>query len=169
MSDRRRSTIRDLRVAIDCLPQTTRIAMLEGIRSNEIVVGAYSNENGICPMLAAHRAGGRTSLVSFARAWDRLAFRDTHVRKARRATARELLILITHLEASLLADQDPAPDLAAARAEHQELISRRPAPSELPDRSRELPDRSRELRRREAWSWMRVLRHSQDRERAARR
>jgi hypothetical protein len=26
---------------------------------------------GVCPMLAAHRNGGRTSLASFARAWDR--------------------------------------------------------------------------------------------------
>ncbi len=28
-------------------------------------------------MLAAHRAGGRTSFISFAEAWDRFAFRDT--------------------------------------------------------------------------------------------
>ena len=26
-------------------------------------------------MLAAHRAGGRTNAISFARAWDRFAFR----------------------------------------------------------------------------------------------
>ena len=49
--------------------------MLEGIRANEIIVGAYTDEDGICPMLAAHRAGGRTNFISFAKAWDRFAFR----------------------------------------------------------------------------------------------
>ena len=63
-------------------------------------------------MLAAHRAGGRTNFISFAQAWDRFAFRDAKAGKARRATERELLILRTHLEASLLEDEGPAPDCA---------------------------------------------------------
>ena len=33
-------------VAIDCLPRATRIAMLEGSRTNEIIVGAYSDGTG---------------------------------------------------------------------------------------------------------------------------
>ena len=38
--------------------------MLEGVRANTIVVGAYTDGNGgICPMLAAHRNGGRTSFL----------------------------------------------------------------------------------------------------------
>jgi hypothetical protein len=42
--------------------------MLDGIRSSPIVVGAYTDgRGGVCPMLAAHRRGGRTSFVSFAR------------------------------------------------------------------------------------------------------
>ena len=57
--------------------------MLEGIRANEIIVGAYSDrDGGVCPMLAAHRCGGRTSFISFARAWDAFA----GVKRARRAT-----------------------------------------------------------------------------------
>lgn len=96
---RRRSTIEDLRLAIDCLPLRTREAMLEGIRTNDIIVGAYSDrDGGICPMLAAHRNGGRTSFISFARAWDAFA----GGRRARRATRREILVLESHLEASIL-------------------------------------------------------------------
>ena len=83
-----RAPIDDLRLAIDCLPLRTREAML-GRRSasHEIIVGAYSDRaGGVCPMLAAHRRGGRTSLLSFARAWDRF----TGAKRARAATAREL-------------------------------------------------------------------------------
>ena len=98
---RARSPIDDLRLAIDCLPVRTRRAMLDGIRSSEIIVGAYSDRaGGVCPMLAAHRCGGRTSFVSFAHAWDRFA----EARRARRATPRELRILEGQLEASLLAE-----------------------------------------------------------------
>src|SRR3954454_3393179 len=94
---RARSPIEDLRRAIDCLPLHTREAMLAGVRSNEIIVGAYSDRaGGVCPMLAAHRCGGRTSFVSFARAWDRFA----SAKRARTASARELRVLEVHLEAS---------------------------------------------------------------------
>jgi hypothetical protein len=109
MRTRCRATIEDLRQAIDCLPRHTRIAMLDGIEANDIIVGAYATGDGICPMLAAHRNGGRTSLIAFAQAWDWVAFRGQRARAAgaRRATDRGLLILRSHLEASLL--EDPAP------------------------------------------------------------
>src|ERR671931_513300 len=68
-----RSPIEDLRLAIDCLPVRTRRAMLEGIRSSEIIVGAYSDRaGGVCPMLAAHRCGGGGRLLSLSPAWGRL-------------------------------------------------------------------------------------------------
>ena len=56
--------IEDLRRAIDCLPVRTREAMLAGVRDGQpIIVGAYiDGEGGVCPMLAAHRRGGRTDL-----------------------------------------------------------------------------------------------------------
>ncbi|MBA2349653.1 MAG: hypothetical protein H0V81_15310, partial [Solirubrobacterales bacterium] len=67
---RSHSTIEDLRRVIDRLPTRTREAMLEGIGQNDIIVGSYSDrDGGVCPMLAAHRCGGRTSFISFARAW----------------------------------------------------------------------------------------------------
>ncbi len=139
--------------------------MLDGINHNEIIVGAYTHDDGICPMLAAHRAGGRTNFISFAKAWDRFAYRDAKPGKARRATERELLILRTHLEASLLADEGPAPRLREVIAEHRELMARS---AELaPERVRPGDhDRSRELRGRPGWSWMRVVRRYDDYQRA---
>ena len=108
----RRTPIDELRLAIDCLPVRTREAMLEGIRDSEIIVGAYTDRRGgVCPMLAAHRHGGRTNFIAFARAWDRFA----GVKRARKATRRELLVLEAQLEASLLSDVD----FGAAIADHQ--------------------------------------------------
>jgi hypothetical protein len=122
MSRSRRSPIEDLRLAIDCLPVRTRQAMLDGVRANEIIVGAYSDRSGgVCPMLAAHRNGGRTNFISFARAWDRFA--DS--KRARQATEREIKVLVAHLQASLLAEDDV--DLGGAVADHQALARDRRA------------------------------------------
>jgi hypothetical protein len=156
MRTRRHATIQDLRHAIDSLPQDTRVAMLDGVRQNEIIVGAYTAQGGICPMLAAHRAGGRASCISFAKAWDAFAFRDTRTRLARRATRRELLVLTSHLEASLL-DDDGARDMAAAIAQNDELVQARPTGD---------PDRSAELETRPGWAWLRVMRRYDEYERA---
>src|SRR5918911_4312689 len=96
---RRTRPARDLRTAIDCLPIETRKAMLTGVEANRIIVGAYTDrKGGVCPMLAAHRNGGRTSLASFARAWDRYTGAG---RRARPATDRELNTLRAMLEASI--------------------------------------------------------------------
>jgi hypothetical protein len=95
---RRRRPARDLRVAIDCLPLRTREAMLDAIASGRIIVGAYTDrKGGVCPMLAAHRNGGRTSMASFAHAWDRY----TGARRARPASARELNTLRAMLDGSI--------------------------------------------------------------------
>jgi len=168
MRTRRAATITDLRRAVDCLPRATRIAMLDGIRSNDIIVGAYTGPDGICPMLAAHRAGARTDFISFAKAWDRFALSSSRSRSARRATRRELLVLITQLEASLLDDEAPASDLAAAIAEHHRLVSGREGRDgeDRPDARPGDPDRAPELRKRPGWAWMRVVRRYDDYERA---
>ena len=76
MRERHRATINELRTTIECLPRHTRVAMLEGIRTNEIIVGAYTSDGGICPMLAAHRAGGRTDFISFAQGVGPVRVRD---------------------------------------------------------------------------------------------
>ena len=89
--------------------------MLGGVESNRIIVGAYvDKQGGVCPMLAAHRNGGRTSLASFAHAWDRY----TGVRRrARPATERELNTLTTMLEASIALDELPSVADVAREAE----------------------------------------------------
>jgi hypothetical protein len=150
MRTRRQATLQDLRRAIDCLPRHTRVAMLAGIEANPIIVGAYATADGVCPMLAAHRAGGRTNAIAFAKAWDRVAFRGarrTRDTRARRASERELLILRSHLEASLLEDDGwtAAPHPATVR------------PGDA--------DRSAELRDRPGWSWTRIVRRYDDFER----
>ena len=121
MRRRARDPITRLQTAIDCLPEPTRRAMLDGVRANTIVVGAYTDgSGGVCPMLAAHRNGGRTSFLSFARAWDAFARADA----VRPASARELQVLDDLLVASLAEDLDGASDLAAAIAEHKASLAR---------------------------------------------
>jgi hypothetical protein len=114
MRSRRQRRIEDLRLAVECLPERTKRAMLDGIALNTIIVGAYTDRSGgVCPMLAAHRQGGRTNLLAFARAWDRFC----HAKRPRVATERELGVLKAHLEASLMAYDRG--ELTAAIADHQ--------------------------------------------------
>jgi hypothetical protein len=115
---RKSRPVEDLRLAIDCLPVGTREAMLRGVSSAErVIVGAYvDGEGGVCPMLAAHRCGGRTDFLSFAKSWDRFTRAG---RRARQATARELCILVGQLQASLMSDAGV--DFGGAIAEHRDL------------------------------------------------
>lgn len=118
--------------------------MLAGVEANTIIVGAYTDgHGGICPMLAAHRSGGRTSMASFARAWDRY----TGARgKPRRASARELGTLCAMLEASIMLEEVP----------------------ELPRMRRPTGERhrARELRFQPGWAWLRPFRRLDEYERA---
>jgi hypothetical protein len=119
ISRRRQRDAERLRHVIDCLPFDTRVAMLDGIRRyDRIIVGAYSDRSGgVCPMLAAHRCGGRTDFRTFARAWDRF----TGVgKRARRASEREVRTLSTQIEASIWREQE-------MRAEVTELTLTAPA------------------------------------------
>ncbi len=94
----RANTRTDLRLAVRCLPRHTRVAMLDGIDANQIIVGAYTmRDGGICPMLAAHRCGGRTDFLAFAHAWDRF----TKARRPRRATETEVGVLRAYLTETL--------------------------------------------------------------------
>jgi hypothetical protein len=149
---RTRKPAHELRIAIDCLPLGTRKAMLEGLRANRIIVGAYvDRDGGVCPMLAAHRGGGRTSLASFARAWDRY----TRVRRPRPASERELRTLRTMLEASIALDEPGFTELSEAVAQHKASRKRTIADSGE-------QHRAAELRRREGWAWLRPFRRLDD-------
>jgi hypothetical protein len=152
-----RNPAQRLRTAVDAMPRRTRIAMLEGIRRNKVVVGAYTDpkSGGVCPMLAAHRNGGRTNLASFARAWDRF----TGARRPRLATERETRALTSYLEHSLLRDEQGEESLASiarrirAARERGGSAPARIEP-ERPKRDTGERHRARELRRRRFWSWL---------------
>src|SRR3954452_14686384 len=144
----KRRVAQELRQAIDCLPERTRRAMLDGIEANEIIVGAYTDRRGgVCPMLAAHRHGGRTSLATFAKAWDRYTRAG---RRPRPATARELNTLKAMLEASLFYGGS---ELEAGAAEWK---AKRPR-HDTGERSR-----LKELKHRPGWAWLRVFRRYDD-------
>lgn len=121
MADRKsmgRTRTERLRTAVDALPRHARAAMLEGVRGETIVAGAYVGRGaGVCPMVAVHRRGVQTDANRFARAWDQYC--GVAQGQARVATERELGTLVAMLEASLLADEHV--DLAAAVAEHRGL------------------------------------------------
>ena len=130
-----RNACQRLRTAVDAMPRTSREAMLRGIDDNTIIVGAYTDRStgGICPMLAAHRNGGRTDLASFARSWDRY----TDARRPRLATEREVRTLRSLLELSLVAEDAPTGSLAGIarqiRAERQALPAAEPTPVAPPE------------------------------------
>jgi hypothetical protein len=160
---RRRDTAKRLRIAVELLPRHTREAMLRGVDSNQIIVGGYTDKDGgVCPMLAAHRNGGRTSFASFAIAWD--AFTGAG-KRPRRASRREIRALRAYLEMSLIEDDTRigsggsiAEAAAQIRAERGELAARE---ASAPSRGRPRPgdpSRSSELRRRRRWSWLRPAR-----------
>jgi hypothetical protein len=123
-ADRKRTE--RLRLVVETLPYETRVAMLEGLRRYDIITGAYSERSGgVCPMLAAHRCGGRTDMRSFARAWD--VFTGAH-KRSRRASERELRTLSAQLEASLWREDDERygvrAELDAARSRPRKRAAR---------------------------------------------
>ena len=154
--------------------------MLQGIEEEPIIVGSYtSRDGGVCPMLAAHRRGGRTNLASFARAWDRYTAAP---RRARHATQRELRTLTAMLDSSLASDERTDTDLADAVRQLQAKKAERtvePADEQPLRRDTGERDRTEELRDRPGWAWLRVFRRhdeyqaalaqidAQERERAA--
>ncbi len=181
MRTKRATTREALRLAIESLPRQTRVAMLAGLDSNEIIVGAYTSTDGICPMLAAHRGGVRTATLAFAKAWDRFAFGGSRAARSRRigprrATERELLLLRSYLETSLLVEDAYESELSIAHREHLELVRRREqaaaaalgAPARPAFASGGI-DRSRELGERPGWAWTAVVRGVDDYQRALRR
>jgi len=122
MSSPRELAVAELRRSIDVLPDRTRRAMLSGVRSNTVITGAFSDGSGVCPMLAAHNEGGRTSCVSFPEAWDR--FCGVWGRSITRpATQEEVTVLRAQLEDSLSGPVDTL--LSDAISEHLAMVDAR--------------------------------------------
>jgi hypothetical protein len=112
----------ELRRSIDVLPERTRKAMLHGLGNNTVITGAFAASNeGACPMMVAHREGGRTSCCTFPEAWDKFTgVYGRHI--VREATPYEVQILCEEIEASLV----PLPNvLSDAIAEHQAIVEAR--------------------------------------------
>ena len=123
MTTPREAALADLRQSIDTLPERTRRAMLSGLGSNTVITGAFTDGSGVCPMLAAHRAGDRTRCMGFPEAWDR--FTGVHGRNiCRPATQYEVLQLRMQVEASLNETID-SNGFAEAIAEHQASVEAR--------------------------------------------
>lgn len=133
LRSRPRNACQRLRMAVEAMPRPAREAMLRGIDDNTIIVGAYTDSasGGICPMLAAHRNGGRTDLASFARSWDRY----TDARRPRLATEREVRTLRSLLVSSLAADSGVEGSLsqiaAQIRRERQSAAAAPPPPARV--------------------------------------
>jgi hypothetical protein len=125
---KRRNNAQRLRNSVNAMPNGTKAAMLRGIRSNRVIVGAYVDKRGgVCPMLAAHRNGGRTNFGTFARAWD--AFTGANQRKPRRASRREVRTLENYLEMALLREgvhgSEPIPERPLAEEVRDVQATRR--------------------------------------------
>lgn len=172
----------ELRAAIERLPLRTRQAMLEGIQSNPIIVGADGDpRGGVCPVYATARPPSKRVGAPFARAWDRYA----GARMPRPASKRELRALSSMLESSIALEADTPPvvslhaGIAAhkatqarnraaeqAREEREVRESRRLAERSEPRRDTGERDRSGELSRRSGWGWLRPVRRLDEFERA---
>jgi hypothetical protein len=124
---KRRNNAQRLRNSVSAMPNGTKRAMLSGIRSNRVIVGAYVDKRGgVCPMLAAHRNGGRTNFGTFARAWD--AFTRANRRRPRRASRREVRTLKGYLEMALLREGihgEPLPERPLAEEVRDVQATRR--------------------------------------------
>jgi hypothetical protein len=156
MGGRQRSPAQEMRIAIDCLPLDTRHAMLDGIERNRIIVGAYvDRDGGVCPMLAAHRNGGRTSLASFARAWDRYTRAG---KRSRPASERELRTLRVALEASIALDEAGGLEHISRAVAQRRVFKAHPKPRSRRRRETGERDRTRELRGRPGWAWLKPFR-----------
>jgi hypothetical protein len=154
----RRRPAHELRTAVDCLPLSTREAMLDGIESSRIIVGAYvDRQGGMCPMLAAHRNGGRTSLSTFAKAWDRYTKANG---RPRPATERELNTLRAMLEVSIAVEQSEELESALEARKRNGNGNGHTAPR--PKRDTGERDRTKELRGRHGWAWLRPFKRLDD-------
>lgn len=143
MATPREQAVAELRRSIDVLPERTRKAMLIGLGNNTVITGAFSGGGGACPMLAAHRAGGRTSVCSFPEAWD--TFTGVAGRNIiRAATEYEIQILRREIEASL----EPAgpSELGAAIAEYKASVEARRREERIAEQELAAPPRRRRLR-----------------------
>jgi len=147
--------------AIEELAVTTRAAMLEAVRcsATRLIAGSYvAPGGGICPLLAAHRRGGRphdgsTGVSAFAGVWDRYTGARTGDPRPIEQAERQMLEGL--LVASLAREQRRRE--AAGRRERR-VRAGRGARLEALLSAQGDENRARELARRAGWAWLGVYR-----------
>ena len=162
------SPAEDLARAIEELSLATREAMLEAVRcpATQLIAGSYvAPGGGVCPLLAAHRRGGRshdpsTTTSAFADVWDRCT--STGTGEARLIDASERQMLESLLVASLARER-----LRREAAERREREARAAIVGVRAGRGTRLEtllnaegdrNRAQELARRAGWAWLGVYR-----------
>jgi hypothetical protein len=139
--------------------------MLDALRSDApLIAGAYAaSELGACPLLAAHRRGGREhGRSTFAGEWDR--FTGTPQGRPRLITDHEREILESLVRESL-APGDALMLPAASLARAMRVPPAPPGRRSERDPGRDA-DRSAELGSVEGWAWLGVYRRLDDYEAA---
>jgi hypothetical protein len=138
-----RPDLAELRGVVDDLPLAVRIAMLDGIRLERVIAGAYTDgRGGVCPMLAAHRHGARHDHPDFARTWDEFA--EAPIEGFRPAARHHVEALEAVLRASLedeLRPPDPA-DVPLPEAVRGRRSRTAPAAADRPGAGTPAPDAS---------------------------
>jgi hypothetical protein len=161
--------------AIEELAVTTRAAMLEAVRcsATRLIAGSYvAPGGGICPLLAAHRRGGRphdgsTGVSAFAGVWDRYTGARTGDPRPIEQAERQMLEGL--LVASLAREQRRRE--AAGRRERRDWEARGAVARVRAGRGARLEallsaegdqNRAQELARRAGWAWLGVYRRYDD-------
>ncbi len=156
---RRRCSTQELRLTIDCLPLRTRIAMLEGVRSNDIIVGAYADRRG-----RRLPDAGRPPL----RRPHELHLLRQGVGRLRRRQARPAGVRARAARAAEPSSRRASWPRSSSTSARRSPTTRACAADGDGDGVARAgdPDRSAELRTREGWSWLRPFRRLDEYERA---
>ncbi len=120
--------------AVRTLPTATAAAMLVGLQgATRVVCGTFVDaQQGVCPLLAAHRSGAPATPTGFYAAWD--AFCGVTRRTRRAALLWEVHVLEALLERRVMpaSERDVTPTAPATvqwRHRHRRLMSHRAAPT----------------------------------------
>jgi len=164
MSPATPSPAEDLARAIEELSLVTREAMLDAVRcqATQLIAGSYvAPGGGVCPLLAAHRRGGRshdtsTTTSAFADVWDR--FTGTATGESRPVNMAERRTLDGLLTASVARERLRREALQRREREARGAIAQvragRGAGLETLLKTEGDRNRAQELARRAGWAWL---------------
>lgn len=163
------SPAEDLSLAIEKLSLTTRGAMLEAVRcpATRLIAGSYVVPGGgVCPLLAAHRRGGRshdasTTTSAFADVWDRFTGTpngEPRLIDAGKRRTLEGLLLVASLAREQLRREAAERREREARGAIARVRAGRGARLESLLRGEGDCNRAQELARRAGWAWLGVYR-----------